>query len=254
MIKNTCWQGWSCYGLYLKTSEMPILKEGLENLLRKLHSEEGWQIVRGCLNAEGSFTKKYWKSFTAGAPLELPSGNLQLECIDERHTDGAVFVPLFREEYFHEGCFEHRQLFGYVVALEHYGSLFYTAYPAKEDALNEIKRKVEPCLPPVFPWKERLGLFTFAYRQKRMSKNLYAANVEIQGRPTTSRILIYARNKFEAEEKYAECVRRHPDHIPLNNPQIEFANDFEGDSLERPQIKQEMEEYDSATMWQGETL
>ncbi|MBR6413222.1 MAG: hypothetical protein IKS21_01260 [Oscillospiraceae bacterium] len=61
MKKTTCWQGWSCYGLYLKTSEMPILKEGLENLLRKLHSEEGWQIVRGCLNAEGSFTKKYWK-------------------------------------------------------------------------------------------------------------------------------------------------------------------------------------------------
>lgn len=239
-----CWRGWSEYGLFIKNSELSILKAGLEGLLRTLHSEKNWNSI-GCLDANGTFTKKFWKSFAEqGEPIELPNGDLQLEHIGEKNTNGADFIPSFEH-----GYVEHHRVYGYVVILEHSPALCTAAYATKEDALNEIKSKIEPCLPEDFPWKERFGRFAFAYRHKKALKALYAAKVKIQGRTRTSLILIFARNIFEAEEKYMECVHRHPSHIPLKDPEIVLTVDF-ACFLDEEGIKQEIEKYDSATMWQ----
>lgn len=244
MSKNTCWKGWSEYGLFITNSEISILKTGLEGLLRKLRSENKW-IPNGCLDTNGTFTKKFWSRFVEqGEPIELPTGDLQLDHIGEKNTNGAKFIPSFEH-----GYVEHHQVYGYVVILEHSPTLCTAAYTTKEDALNEIKSKIEPCLPEDFPWKERFGRFVFAFRHKKAPKGLYAAKVKIQGQTRTSLILIFARNIFEAKEKYMECVHRHPSHIPLKDPEIALTVDFSC-FLNEEEIKQEIETYDSATMWQ----
>lgn len=247
MSKTTYWKGWSEYGLFIKNSEISILKAGLEELLMKLRSEKKWN-PSAYLNANGTFTKKFWRSFTEqGNPLELPNGDLLLEHIGEKNTNGADFIPSFNP-----GYIEHHRVYGYVVILEHRPSLCTAAYATKEEALNEIKSKIDPCLPKSFPWKERFGLFYFAFRPKKELADLYISDVLIKGQTHPSSILILARNKFEAQDRYLECVKRHLGHIPLDDPNISIAADF-NNFLEYPEIKREFEKYGSATLWQNES-